>query len=182
MPARSAHWNETLQERTNGSMSDNPDAGLEVLRRVMSRPEPNLWARYGSWAEAGNYDEAASREALEPLDPFMLYPEGDRRALWLPGWDQRSAWGFDPAVDAYFAQLWRNSGTAERDEPDIWIFGRGTFEGRDFAVTTSRVLACEIATATGAGLAEVVSAMLGTKAGGDPQGRLCSGTAGHQGR
>ena len=136
-------------------MSDNRDAGLEVLRHIVSRPEPNLWTRYGSWAGAENYDEASSREVLAPLDPYLLYPEGDRRALWLPGWEDRSAWGFDPPLDAYFAQLWRNPGASGRDDPDIWIFGRGTFEGRAFAVTTTRGLAREIATATGAGLAEV---------------------------
>ena len=142
-------------------MSDNGDVRLEVLRRATSRPEPNLWTRYGSWAQPGNYDEAASREALAPLDPFMLYPKSDRRALRLPGWGNRSVWGFHPPLDAYFAQLWRNPGASERDDPDIWIYGRGICEGRPFAVSTAHVLAHEIATATGSDLTAVCKAMLG---------------------
>jgi hypothetical protein len=142
-------------------MSDNRDVRLEVLRRAMDRPTSSLWTRYGSWAQPGICDEAGSREALAPLDPYLLYPEGDRRALWLPGWDRRSAWGFDPQLDAYFAQLWRNPGASERDDPDIWIYGRGTFEGRPYTVSTARVLAHEIAAATGAELSAVCRAMLG---------------------
>ena len=142
-------------------MSDNRDARLEVLSRGLDKPTSNLWTRYGSWAQPGNCDEAGSREALAPLDRYLLYPEGDRRALWLPGWDRRSVWGFDPPLDAYFALLWRNSGAPGRDDPDIWIYGRGTFEGREFAVATTHVLAHEIASATGADLAAVCKAMLG---------------------
>jgi hypothetical protein len=142
-------------------MSDNGDVRPGVLPRATSRPAPNLWTHYGSWAQSGNRDEAGSREALAALDPFLLYPEGDRRALWLPGWDRRSVWGFDPALDAYFAQLWRNSGAPGCDDPDIWIYGRGTFEGRAFAVTTTHMLGREIAAATGSDLGAVCRAMLG---------------------
>lgn len=120
----------------------------------------NLWTRYGEWANRDDSERARSLEILAPLDPWTLYPGGGRQALWLPGWDERSVWGFDPQLDSYFAQLWRNPADGNSD-PDIWILGRGTAEGRPFAVSTARVLAHEIAMATGAGLAAVCRAMLG---------------------
>jgi hypothetical protein len=147
---------------------------MSAAERTLVAPErtftmhgtaPALWATYGSWAHPDVYDEARSREILAPLEPFMLYPEGGRRGLWLPGWDSWSMWGFDPQLDAYFAQLWRNSGMTGDRDPDIWILGRGTFEGRPFAVTTARILAQEIAVATGADLDAVCRAMLGTDPG-----------------
>ena len=137
-------------------MSDTHDADLEVLRRITDTPEPSLWP-LGTWLQHG--ERPGDRAALAPLDPFMDYPGGGRRPLFLPGWDDRSVWGFDPPDDAYFAQLWRNSSTSQG--PDIWICGRGHVEGREFVVTTTHLLAREIAAATGAGLAAVCRAMLG---------------------
>jgi hypothetical protein len=127
----------------------------------MDKTGSNLWPLYGFWAIAENYDERESQEALAPLEPAMLQPAGGRRPLWLPSWDDRSVWGFDPQSGAYFAQLWRNPDADERDDPDIWILGLGTFEGQAYAVTTAQLLAQEIAVATGASLAAVCRAMLG---------------------
>ncbi len=135
------------------------DAALAFINRA-DRTGTIRWRRYGSWGDPEVYDRARSLEVLAPLKPFLMYPDGGRQGLWLPGWDQRSVWGFHPPFDAYFAHLWRNP--ASRDaEPDIGIYGRATIAGRPYAVTTSRSLAHEIATATGADLAAVVRAMLG---------------------
>jgi hypothetical protein len=138
----------------------NHEAVLGIARDIMQQRRTNLWPLYGFWALPGDYDQKASDRALAPLEPFMLYPEGGRRSLWLPGWEERSVWGFDPQTDVYFAQLWRDPASVGTG-PDIWILGRGTFEGRPFAVTTARILAQEIAVATGAELAAVCKAMLG---------------------
>jgi hypothetical protein len=45
-----------------------------------------------------------------------------RRALLLPGWSERSIWGYDEMMDTYFAQLWRDDDPND-DEPTIWISG-----------------------------------------------------------
>lgn len=127
---------------------------------VTAQNADRLWKQYGSWSVAPDYDLAHNLQDLAPLPRWPLYPEGGRRPLWLPGWDDRSVWGFDPPLNAYFAQLWRNPDADQRDDPDIWILGRGTFEGRPYAVETAGVLAHEIAVATGAELAAVVRAML----------------------
>jgi hypothetical protein len=68
-------------------------------------------------------------------------------------------WGFDPQDDAYFAQLWRNGSRSEH--PDVWICGRDLVDGREFVVTTTHLLAREIAAATGLGLPVVCTAMTG---------------------
>ena len=141
-------------------MIQNHEAVLGIARGIMQQNGTNLWPLYGFWALPGDYDEEESREALASLDPFLLYPEGGRRGLWLPGWVERSVWGFDPPQDAYFAQLWRDPASVDK-APDIWIAGRGTFEGRPYAVTTAQLLAHEIAVATGSDLAAVCKAMLG---------------------
>ena len=31
-----------------------------------------------------------------------------RKGLILPGWDERSTWGYDDGQASYFAQLWHN--------------------------------------------------------------------------
>jgi hypothetical protein len=41
--------------------------------------------------------------------------------LWLPGWSQRSIWGYDEQMETYFAQLGRDDD--DGDEPTIWISG-----------------------------------------------------------
>ena len=130
------------------------------MRYVTDRQAASLWTTYGLWADHGEAARARSREILAPLEPYLLYPDGGREALWLPGWDNQSVWGFDPPNDAYFAQLWRNA-AAHGSDPDIWILGRGTLDGRPFAVTTARILAQEVAAATGAELDAVCKAMLG---------------------
>jgi len=130
---------------------------------VTAAQADRLWARYGEWVDSPDYDRAHSKEALAALDPWLMYPEGGRRPLWLGGWDGRSVWGFDPQLDAYFAQLWRNADVGDGDAPpDIWILGRGTCNGQPYAVSSARVLAHEIAMATGAELTAVCKAILGT--------------------
>ena len=42
-----------------------------------------------------------------------------RHALEIPGYEQQSVWGYDPATGDLFAQLWRNGSNS--DEPEIWI-------------------------------------------------------------
>lgn len=42
-----------------------------------------------------------------------------RYALEIPGYEQQSIWGHDPATGDLFAQLWRNG--SDSDEPEIWI-------------------------------------------------------------
>ena len=137
----------------------NHEAVLGIARDMMQQRHTNLWPLYGFWALPGE-DLEADREVLAPLEPFLLYPEGGRRGLWLPGWEERSVWGFDWQQDAYFAQLWRDPASVD-SAPDIWILGRGTFQGQPYAVTTTHLLAKEIAVATGADLAAVARAMLG---------------------
>ena len=41
-----------------------------------------------------------------------------KAALLLPGWDQCSIWGLDPAADSYYAQLYANG---EPNHPRHWI-------------------------------------------------------------
>lgn len=137
-------------------MSDTGDAAKEVLKRIMARPEPGFWP-LGSWLQ--HEETPDDRAALSSLDSSRGYPAGGQTALFLPGWDERSVWGFDPREDAYFAQLWRNGSRTE--PPDIWIFGRGPFEGREFVVTSTHLLALEIAAATGLSLSRVCMAMTG---------------------
>ena len=72
--------------------------------------------------------------------------------------DDRSTWGFDPPDDAYFAQLWRNG--SPNENPDIWVFGHGTLDGREFVLASTRTLAQEIAAATGHDLSAVCAAMI----------------------
>jgi hypothetical protein len=97
------------------------------------------------------------RSALKSLDLSLGYPEGGQIPLILTGWEERSVWGFDPHDDAYFAQLCRNGSPSER--PDVWICGRGRVNGREFVVTTTRLLAQEVAEATGP-LSHVCRAMI----------------------
>ena len=44
-----------------------------------------------------------------------------RKGLILPGWDERSTWGYDDGQASYFAQLWRNGVGEDRCPPHIWI-------------------------------------------------------------
>lgn len=74
-------------------------------------------------------------------------------ALWLDGWDDASIWGLDLAGGYYYAQLTRN-GNSDDDGPNIWITPP-TWPA--FADPNS--LAVAIASATGAALADVKSAM-----------------------
>lgn len=60
-----------------------------------------------------------------PGDITAWFPTGDRFALDLAGWEDRSIWGVDvplgdPGQAYLFAQLWRNE-DSDRDEPTIWI-------------------------------------------------------------
>jgi hypothetical protein len=140
------------------------DRALQILNGMLETPVPELpkpetpvprrW-QPGAWL----HDETPQPDALAGLDPFLGYPGGGNAALWLPGWDQRSVWGFDPPADCYFALLWANSSHSQSDKPDIWIFGRGTLDGREYVVTTTHLLAEEIAAATGCALDTVAAAL-----------------------
>jgi len=136
-------------------MSDGDDRAFEVLRRIMAAPEPNLWP-LGTWLQHEETPE--DRSALKSFDLSLGYPEGGQIPLILTGWEERSVWGFDPQDDAYFAQLWRNGSPSER--PDVWICGRGRVDGREFVVTTTRLLAQEVVEATGRALSQVCKAMI----------------------
>ena len=37
----------------------------------------------------------------------------------LPGWADQSIWGYDPLLQCYWAQLWRDEDRTDR--PHIWI-------------------------------------------------------------
>jgi hypothetical protein len=75
-------------------------------------------------------------------------------ALYLPGWERYSIWGWDGREGSLFAQLWRN--TDDRDaEPSIWIT---TLTGWP-AVREPEVLAEWVSSATGCRLPDVLLAM-----------------------
>ena len=40
-----------------------------------------------------------------------------RKGLILPGWDERSTWGYDDGQASYFAQLWHNGVGEDRCPP-----------------------------------------------------------------
>lgn len=48
-----------------------------------------------------------------------------RSALLLPGWGERSIWGWDGATGSMFAQLWPNGSDLDLDEPPIAIPSAG---------------------------------------------------------
>jgi len=70
--------------------------------------------------------------------------------LVLTGWDDYSVWGYDPMMDALFAQLWRNTDSS-RDEPRIWISPGGRWP----VTTDVNVLAGQIAEATSSAESDV---------------------------
>ena len=131
-------------------------AAAEVLEPVLARRDPRAW-RHGTWRD--HEWSAADRAALATLDHGLLRRGGGgREALDLPGWDERSIWGWDPPDACYFAQLWRND-EDDADEPDIWINGWETIDGELYRVTTTHMLAMEISLATGPPLPEVCTAL-----------------------
>lgn len=134
----------------------NEDA-IRILEQVVARQDPRRW-RHGTWL--GRETLAEEQAVLDGLDPWLGYPHGGRAAFDLPGWDECSIWGFDPTSDCYFAQLWRNRGDDDApDDPDIWINGWDTIDGRQYLVTTTHMLAREIEAATGCDLAAACSAL-----------------------
>ena len=131
---------------------------LSILEQVMARQDPHAW-HHGTWRD--HEWSAADRTALATLDHALLRRTGGgREALDLPGWDERSIWGWDPGDASYFAQLWRNRGDEDSpDEPDIWINGWETIDAEHYQVTTTHLLAMEISLATGCPLPEVCTAL-----------------------
>lgn len=122
----------------------------------MERDNPSVWP-LGSWLQ--HEDTPEDKAALASLPLSLSYPRGGQHALRLAGWDERSTWGFDPPDEAYFAQLWPNGSTS--DSPEIWILGRGKVDGRELILTTTHLLALEIAAATGLPLPLVCAAIAG---------------------
>jgi hypothetical protein len=57
---------------------------------------------------------SVSREVGEMRDSGRT-----RLPLYLPGWDQRSTWGWDDGQMTLFAQLWVNGD--DSDEPGYWL-------------------------------------------------------------
>lgn len=43
------------------------------------------------------------------------------RGLVLSGWSERSAWGYDPVLECYWAELWRDAGPEPDLTPDVRI-------------------------------------------------------------
>jgi hypothetical protein len=81
--------------------------------------------------------------------------DGMRRALWLPGWEHKSVWGWDSGDQSLFAQLYRN-GEDDLLPPagKLWV------SPPSYPQTGSpEQLAEWIAAATGAGVREVLAAM-----------------------
>jgi len=72
-------------------------------------------------------------------------------ALWLPGWSDRSVWGYDEPTGSYFAQLWPDGDDA--DTPAIWVAGSPP-------VSTRRQIASLVAAAAGADVIEVLAVMV----------------------
>ncbi|MFI6031635.1 hypothetical protein [Amycolatopsis magusensis] len=83
--------------------------------------------------------------------------EGAVDGMWglvLPGWEDRSIWGYDSGTGSFFAQLTRN-GNSDDDGPDVWIT-----PGATFPVVTSPVqLQALITNVTGAAATDVIVAM-----------------------
>lgn len=77
------------------------------------------------------------------------------RALWLPGWERKSTWGWDRADQSLFAQLYRN-GEDDLLPPagKLWVTPL-----RYPRTGTTEVLAGWIAEATGEDTAAVLRAM-----------------------
>jgi hypothetical protein len=137
-----------------GGTADAPS----MLDKVMAQWDPRAW-HHGTWRDLEW--SATDWAALATLDHGLLRRTGGgREALDLPGWDERSIWGWDPPAASYFAQLWRNRGDEDSpDEPDIWINGWETIDAGLYRVTTTHMLAMEISLATGCPLPEVCTAL-----------------------
>jgi len=69
--------------------------------------------------------------------------------LWLPGWSERSVWGYDESTQSYFAQLWRDGVT---EAPTAWLTGMDLMERRE-------QVAILVAAVVGISLANVYAAM-----------------------
>lgn len=69
--------------------------------------------------------------------------------LWLPGWSDRSIWGYDEPTGSYFAQLWPDGDCS--DAPAIWIGALG-------GIVSRNRLVAEVATVTGHDVAAVETA------------------------
>jgi hypothetical protein len=80
---------------------------------------------------------------------------GMRRALWLPGWEHKSVWGWDSGDQSLFAQLYRN-GEDDLLPPagKLWVS-----PPRYPQTGTTEVLAGWIAAAAGEDKAAVLRAM-----------------------
>jgi hypothetical protein len=75
-------------------------------------------------------------------------------ALFLPGWDGLSVWGYDSGTSSFFAQLTRN-GNSDDDGPDVWITPGARFP----VVSSPAQLQALIAEVSGATSAAVATAM-----------------------
>jgi hypothetical protein len=69
----------------------------------------------------------------------------------LPGWDDRSIWGYDHGLTSFYAQLWRNPGTG--NAPDIWL------SGHDPRYPWPACIALAIVDATGREPASIIRAL-----------------------
>jgi hypothetical protein len=80
---------------------------------------------------------------------------GMRRALWLPGWEHKSVWGWDSGDQSLFAQLYRN-GEDDLLPPagKLWVS-----PPRYPRTGTTEILAGWIASAAGAPVRDVLTAM-----------------------
>ncbi len=78
----------------------------------------------------------------------------------LPGWDQRSMWGHDPAAGRYNAQLTSNTRADTAERPDIWVTSP-----YDPPVTDLDDLAAAIAVAAGAAVDDVLRALVSSARG-----------------
>ncbi|WP_199042693.1 hypothetical protein [Glycomyces salinus] len=74
-----------------------------------------------------------------------------RDSVLLPGWDQRSVWGYDEACGSFFLQLWSNKNIS--DKPDAWL------SGVDLLYPWPGCIALELAELTGSDSATAVNAL-----------------------
>ncbi|NYE96312.1 hypothetical protein FHU41_002562 [Psychromicrobium silvestre] len=57
--------------------------------------------------------------SIRNVDARPGYPFHD--SVELPGWENRSVWGYDIPSQTFYAQLWSNAST--RKDPDLWLSG-----------------------------------------------------------
>jgi hypothetical protein len=75
-----------------------------------------------------------------------------RHTLYLEGWERESCWGWDPAQEVWYAQLWIDGsepgGNGGRDRPLLWLTPPGYYiaERHDLAEYIAEFLGLDVDT------------------------------------